>query len=42
LNAVADILRLLLLLTIVDIRAVGPGTWNGWKRQLLGDLYEAA
>ena len=35
-------LRLLLLLTTVDIRAVGPGTWNGWKRQLLGDLYEAA
>ncbi len=35
-------LRLLLALTIVDIRAVGPGVWNGWKRQLLGDLYNAA
>lgn len=35
-------LRLLLLLTTVDIRAVGPGTWNGWKGQLLGDLFEAA
>ena len=35
-------LRLLLTLTIVDIRAVGPGVWNSWKRQLLGDLYEAA
>ncbi len=35
-------LRLLLTLTIVDIRAVGPGVWNGWKRQLLGDLYESA
>jgi [protein-PII] uridylyltransferase len=35
-------LRLLLVLTAVDIRAVGPGTWNGWKRQLLDDLYEAA
>jgi [protein-PII] uridylyltransferase len=34
-------LRLLLALTIVDIRAVGPGVWNGWKRQLLGDLFEA-
>ena len=34
-------LRLLLALTVVDIRAVGPGVWNGWKRQLLGDLYEA-
>ncbi|RYD55464.1 MAG: [protein-PII] uridylyltransferase [Sphingomonadales bacterium] len=33
-------LRLLLILTIVDIRAVGPGVWNGWKRQLLGDLFE--
>jgi len=34
-------LRLLLILTIVDIRAVGPGVWNSWKRQLLGDLYMA-
>jgi len=34
-------LRLLMLLTIVDIRAVGPGVWNSWKRQLLGDLYLA-
>jgi UTP:GlnB (protein PII) uridylyltransferase len=23
------------MLTIVDIRAVGPGTWNSWKRQLI-------
>jgi [protein-PII] uridylyltransferase len=35
-------LRLLMLLTVVDIRAVGPGVWNGWKRQLLATLYEAA
>ena len=35
-------LRLLLLLTVVDIRAVGPGVWNGWKRQLLSSLYEAS
>jgi [protein-PII] uridylyltransferase len=35
-------LRQLLVLTIVDIRAVGPGVWNSWKRQLLGDLYHAA
>jgi [protein-PII] uridylyltransferase len=34
-------LRLLLALTVVDIRAVGPGVWNGWKRQLLNDLYES-
>ncbi len=35
-------LRLLLILTVVDIRAVGPGVWNSWKRQLLSDLYEMA
>lgn len=35
-------LRQLTLLTIVDIRAVGPGTWNSWKRQLIGELYQAA
>mgnify|MGYP000940184714 CR=1 FL=1 len=35
-------LRLLLTLTVVDIRAVGPGVWNGWKRQLLSDLFDAA
>jgi len=32
-------LRLLLVLTVVDIRAVGPKIWNGWKGQLLRDLY---
>ena len=35
-------LRLLLALSVVDIRAVGPGVWNGWKRQLLTDLFDAA
>jgi [protein-PII] uridylyltransferase len=35
-------LRQLMVLTIVDIRAVGPGIWNSWKRQLLGELYELA
>jgi len=35
-------LRLLLLLTVVDIRAVGPGVWNSWKRQLLRDLFDSA
>ncbi|MBA2920937.1 [protein-PII] uridylyltransferase [Sphingomonas sp. MAH-20] len=35
-------LKLLLVLTIVDIRAVGPGVWNSWKRQLLTDLFEGA
>ncbi|QZP08823.1 [protein-PII] uridylyltransferase [Caenibius sp. WL] len=37
-----DRLRQLMLLTVVDIRAVGPGTWNSWKRQLIGDLYQLA
>jgi [protein-PII] uridylyltransferase len=36
-----DRLRQLTLLTAVDIRAVGPGTWNSWKRQLIGELYNA-
>ena len=35
-------LRLLLVLTVVDIRAVGPGIFTQWKAQLLRDLYEAA
>ncbi len=32
-------LKLLLILTAADITAVGPGTWNGWKAQLLSELY---
>ena len=35
-------LRLLFVLTVVDIRAVGPGIWNDWKAQLLRTLFEAA
>ena len=35
-------LRHLAILTAVDIRAVGPGTWNSWKGQLLGELYDSA
>jgi [protein-PII] uridylyltransferase len=36
-----DRLRLLLVLTVVDIRSVGPGVWNAWKGQLMRELYAA-
>ncbi|MCT8989976.1 [protein-PII] uridylyltransferase [Chelativorans sp. SCAU2101] len=32
-------LKLLLVITVCDIRGVGPGVWNGWKGQLLRTLY---
>ncbi|MCA1336583.1 [protein-PII] uridylyltransferase [Pseudooceanicola marinus] len=34
-----DRLDLLTVLTVCDIRGVGPGTWNNWKAQLLRTLY---
>ena len=37
-----DRLRQLMMLTVVDIRAVGPGVWNSWKRQLIHELFEAS
>src|SRR5581483_5840981 len=35
----AERLKLLTILTAADIKAVGPGVWNGWKAQLLRTLY---
>jgi len=35
-------LKLLLVLTVADIRAVGPRVWNGWKAALLRELYHRA
>ena len=32
-------LRLLLILTVADMRAVSPKVWNGWKATLLRELY---
>ncbi|MDP6257585.1 MAG: bifunctional uridylyltransferase/uridylyl-removing protein, partial [Rhodospirillales bacterium] len=32
-------LRLMAVLTVADIRAVGPKTWNSWKSGLLRGLY---
>jgi [protein-PII] uridylyltransferase len=34
-----DRLKLLTILTVADIKAVGPGVWNGWKAQLIRTLY---
>jgi [protein-PII] uridylyltransferase len=32
-------LKMLLILTICDIQAVGPGVWNSWKGELLRTLF---
>ena len=40
--ATPERMRLLLVLTTADIRAVAPGVWNGWKGQLLRELFTAA
>ncbi|MFC0284537.1 [protein-PII] uridylyltransferase [Camelimonas abortus] len=32
-------LKMLMVLTVADIKAVGPGVWNGWKGELIRTLY---
>jgi len=34
-----EVLRMLTILTAADVSAVGPGVWNEWKSDLLGDLH---
>ena len=36
----AELLRLLYLLTVADITAVGPDIWNSWKDNLLKVVYD--
>lgn len=35
-----ECLKLLFILTCIDIHAVGPGRWTSWKAKLMGELYE--
>jgi [protein-PII] uridylyltransferase len=35
-----EMLKMLYVLTLADLTAVGPGVLNDWKKQLLTDLYE--
>ncbi len=35
-----DVLQMLLLLTVADLSAVGPGVFSQWKGEVLADLYQ--
>jgi len=37
-----ELLRMLYVLTAADLAAVGPGTWNNWKAEIVTDLYRRA
>lgn len=37
-----ELLRMLYVLAVADIRAVGPDVWSDWKGELLADLYNRA
>jgi [protein-PII] uridylyltransferase len=34
-----EVLDMLFVVTAADFAAVGPGVWNGWKAEVLADLY---
>jgi [protein-PII] uridylyltransferase len=34
-----ELLKMLYVLTAADLSAVGPGVWDGWKSQIVTDLY---
>ena len=38
----AELLRMLFVMTAADLAAVGPGTWDSWKAELLCTLYQRA
>lgn len=35
-----EVLRMLFILTAADMSAVGPGSWDGWKSDILVELFE--
>jgi len=37
-----ELLRMLYVLSVADIKAVGPDVWSDWKGELLADLYNRA
>ncbi len=37
-----EVLRMLFILTAADMSAVGPGVWDGWKSEILTELFQGA
>jgi [protein-PII] uridylyltransferase len=35
-----ELLEMLYVLTAADLAAVGPGSWNNWKAEVITDLYQ--
>lgn len=38
--ATSEMLKMLYILTMADVAAVGPGTLTAWKKDLLAELFE--